>query len=573
MLALLVSVMGLLAACSEPETPDKVIIEPEPKAGMTVIANARIHTVDAADTLLEAGAMAFGEDGTIEGIGDTEAILAAFPGAEVLDLGGRTIVPGLIDSHAHLAGLAQSFTRANLVGTKSLDEVLERLREFESTLPEGAWLLGRGWDQNDWPEQSFPDRSDLDAAFPDRAVWLRRIDGHAGWANSRAIAEADRDLAGEWQENGGFIHRGADGQPTGIFIDKAMNWVERAVPPDSPELMSRALDMATHALVSQGLTGVHEAGTSLELLRLYQAKIAAGQMPLRIYAMADGVNEALQWLCENGPFSNPSGLLLMRSVKLYADGALGSRGAALLADYSDGPGNRGLMFMDAETLDGQLDRVLSCGLQVGVHAIGDRANREVLDALARVAPDYPENPGRHRLEHAQIIDPSDIPRFAELGVIAAMQPTHATSDMYWAGDRLGEARLSGAYAWHSLDEHGAHLALGSDFPVEDVNPMLGLYAYVTRQDLDGWPEGGWQPQERMSRADALRGFTVDAAYAGFMEDQVGSLEIGKQADFVVLDRDVMTVPERQIPATRVLQTWVAGKRVFEIPQERRKSRP
>jgi hypothetical protein len=528
-----------------------------------LVSNARLYTFDDQNAWHERGAMAISPDGELLEVGPEADMLEHFSKARRVDLGGQTVIPGLIDAHAHLAGLAQSFTRANLIGANSKAEVLDRLREFEQTLPKGAWLLGRGWDQNDWPEKTFPSRADLDQAFPERPVWLRRVDGHAGWANSRAIAEVDRDLAGDWQEQGGFIHRDDAGEPTGIFIDKAMAWVEHAVPPDSPELMSRALDMATYAMVSQGLTGVHEAGTSLDLVRLYQAKIAAGDLPVRIYAMADGMNESLDWLCENGVYDDPSGLLLMRSVKLYADGALGSRGAALLADYSDDPGNSGLVFMGAEEIDEQLRRVFSCGLQVGIHTIGDRANREMLDALERVAPEFPDNPGRHRLEHAQILDAADIPRFARLEVIAAMQPTHATSDMYWAEDRLGSERILGAYAWVSLLESGARLALGSDFPVEEVNPMLGIYAAVTRQDLEGWPEGGWLPQERLTREAAIRGFTIDAAWAAFMEDRVGSLEAGKQADFIVLDRDIMQVPEREIPDTRVLQTWVGGKKVYQ----------
>lgn len=552
----------LLAACKESTAPSEPVLEVTPREDVTMIRNARIYTFDASSTVLEGGSMAFAQDGTIEGIGDDEAMLKAFPGAKLIDLGGKTVIPGLIDSHAHLAGLAQSFTRANLVGAENKVEVIRRLREFEAGLPEGAWLLGRGWDQNDWPEQVFPNRQDLDAVFPDRAVWLRRVDGHAGWANSKAIAEADRDLSGDWQEKGGFIHRDERGEASGIFIDKAMGVIEKAVPPDSPELMSKALDLATEAMVSQGLTGVHEAGTSLELLNLYRQKIAAGAMPVRIYAMADGMNEALDWLCENGPFDDPSGRLLMRSVKLYADGALGSRGAALLEDYSDDPGNQGLMFMEAETIDDRLRRVMSCGLQSGTHTIGDRANREMLDALERIIPEFPDNPGRHRLEHAQILDLADIPRFANLGVIAAMQPTHATSDMYWADERLGETRIKGAYAWQSLVRSGARLALGSDFPVEAVDPMLGIYAAVTRQDLEGWPEGAWLPEERLTREQALRGFTIDAAYAGFMEDRVGSLEAGKEADFIVLDQDIMQIPVEEIPALKVEQTWVDGVKVY-----------
>jgi predicted amidohydrolase YtcJ len=278
--------------------------------------------------------------------------------------------------------------------------------------------------------------------------------------------------------------------------------------------------------------------------------------------MADGMQETTAWLCEEGPLNDPSGRLFMRSVKLYADGALGSRGAALLADYTDDPGNRGLMFISLDEMEAALRRVFSCGLQAGVHAIGDAANRQVLDAYEKALADFPENPGRHRMEHAQILHPDDIPRFSGLGVIAAMQPTHATSDMYWADERLGPERLAGAYAWQSLLDSGARLAFGSDFPVEQVNPMLGIHAAVTRQDLEGWPEGGWLPEQRVSREDAIRAFTLDAAYAGFMEQLTGSLETGKRADFIVLDQDIMQIPAADIASLRVAETWLDGERVF-----------
>ena len=541
------------------DEPDTAAPE-EPR--VTLIRNARIYTFDIGDTVLEKGSLAFSADGHIEGIGDDGAMLRAFPDAKVIDLGGKTVLPGLIDSHGHLYGLALSYTQANLVGSESKQEVLQRLLEFEKGLGEGEWLLGRGWDQNDWPDTSFPDRSDLDALFPDRPVWLRRIDGHAAWANSMALAQADRDLSGGWQLDGGMIHRDAEGRPTGIFIDRAMALVEQAVPPLSGALMASALDAAMADLSSLGLTGVHDPGVDQDVIALYREKIAADAFPLRVYAMADGVNETFEWLCDEGAVVDPSGRMVMRSVKLYADGALGSRGAALLEDYSDEAGNRGLLFLQQDELEDQIGRVFACGLQSAVHAIGDAANRQVLDAYAALLPAYPDNPGRHRIEHAQILDPADLPRFAQLGIIAAMQPIHATSDMYWADERLGPERLAGAYAWDSLADSGARLAFGSDFPVEAVNPMLGIYAAVTRQDLVGWPDGGWLPRERLDRAAAVRAYTLGAAWAGFMEDAVGSLEMGKWADFIVLDRDLMRVPESEIPQVQVEQTWVDGRPVY-----------
>lgn len=552
----------LLISCSDTGTGESTDVSAVEEGAVILISNARIYTFDTGNTVLESGSMAFTRDGEILGIGANEPMSRIYAGARHINLDGKTVLPGLIDSHGHLYGLALSFTMADLSGTRSKADVINRLREFESGLPENEWLLGRGWDQNDWPEQAFPDRADLDAEFPDRPVWLRRIDGHAAWGNSLAIAQADRDLAGDWQPEGGFIHRGPAGEPSGIFIDGAMDYVDKAVPETSPELVDAALDLATNAMVSLGLTGVHDPGVDRGVIALYQKKIAQGAFPIRVYAMADGMQETTDWLCKEGPLEDPSGRLFMRSVKLYADGALGSRGAALLEDYADDPGNRGLMFIGADEMEAAIRRVLSCGLQAGVHAIGDAANRQVLDAYERALAEFPENPGRHRMEHAQIIHPDDISRFSELGVIAAMQPTHATSDMYWADERLGPERLAGAYAWQSLLDSGARLALGSDFPVEQVNPMLGIHAAVTRQDMEGWPEGGWVPEERMTREDAIRAFTLDAAYAGFMEKLTGSLEMGKRADFIVLDQDIMQIPAADIVRLRVAETWVDGERVF-----------
>ncbi len=550
-----------IAACGrEPEQVAEPVRVENPPSQVQLIYNARIYTVD--DQQPTAEAMAFDGRGEILGIGDSSTMRMLYPGAQHRNLDGLVVIPGLIDSHAHLHGLAVSLSQAGLTGTSGKEEIVGVLKRHEATLAEGDWLLGRGWDQNDWPEKSFPTRRDLDAHFPDRPVWLERIDGHAGWANSAALALADRDLTGAWQPEGGFIHRDAAGQPTGILVDRAMAMLDGLVPPASEELLVDSLDRALQHMTSLGLTGVHEMGAGQDIVERYARRIEAGRFPARVYVFSDGAGATLDWMCGNGALEHPSGRLLLRAVKLYEDGALGSRGAALLSDYTDDPGNVGLLFQDQERLRAQIDKALGCGFQVGLHAIGDRGNREVLDALEYTMMQHPANPGRHRIEHAQVLTADDIPRFAKLGVIAAMQPTHATSDMYWAEDRVGPERIRFAYTWRSLADSGARLAFGSDFPVEEVNPMLGLYAAVTRRDLEGWPEGGWYPEEAVTRQEALRGFTLDAAYAAFMEDRVGSLEVGKRADFVVLDRDIMEVPAEEIPRTQVLETWLDGRVVF-----------
>ncbi len=564
------SMLLVLPGCDRPVTdPAPAGASPPEDAAtagpgnVTLVFNGLIYTLDPGNTVVHGGAMTLSEEGEILAIGSDEPMKAAYPDAVQHDLQGRAVFPGLIDAHAHFIGLAMTLTQADLVGAGSVEEVIERLKAFESTLGPGDWLVGRGWDQNDWPGQQFPTRDDLDAAFPERIVWLERIDGHAGWANSAALAEVDRDLSGDWQPQGGRIHRDANGEPTGIFIDKATAMLDQLVPPVSEERLQSAIDQATEILLSQGLTGVHDAGLGWEHIQLLKDRADQRRLGLRVYAMVNGVGEALEQLCANGYLQHPSGRLLSRSMKLYADGALGSRGAALLADYSDEPGSRGLLFVSDEEMQSAIRKALSCNIQVGVHAIGDDGNRQVLDAYASAIPDYPQNPGRHRMEHAQVIALEDIQRFADLGIIASMQPIHATSDMYWAGERVGPERIQGAYAWRRLLDAGVRLALGSDFPVEQVNPMLGIYAAVTRQDLEGHPPGGWYPGQVLTRLEALRGFTVDAAWAAFMENEVGSLEAGKRADFVVVDRDLMTVDAAEIPGAKVLETWLDGQMVWQ----------
>lgn len=529
--------------------------------GIDTLLIGRIYPT--ATTTEPVAALAFDADGRVLASGSAPSVRALLEerGNEVREVvQDGTVIPGLIDAHGHLMGLGESLMQADLVGTLGLDQIIERLRAKEGDLPDGAWLLGRGWDQNDWAVAEFPAAADLDREFPERPVWLERVDGHAGWANSAALRAAGihRDTP---DPEGGRILRDDKGAPTGVLIDNAMNLVVRKLPAPDRAWQRRALRTALDAAVAAGLTGVHDAGVSREGLALYRELADDELLPLRVYAMADGASGALDDLCRDGLYRHAGGRLEMRAVKLYADGALGSRGAALLADYADEPGNRGLLVEASERLAAIIRRAAGCSVQPAVHAIGDRANRAVLDAYASLTPEQRKQL-RPRVEHAQVVDPDDIPRFAQLGVIASMQPTHATSDMPWAEKRVGASRLRGAYAWRRFLDSGAALALGSDFPVERVDPVLGLYAAVNRQDAQGKPDGGWLPDQRMTLAEAIDGFTRGAAYAGHAEAEVGTLEAGKRADFVVLATDPFKLRGRGLLALKIRSTWVDGEQVW-----------
>ncbi|PSQ83497.1 MAG: amidohydrolase [Bacteroidetes bacterium QS_7_67_15] len=560
----------LLAALLALAVPLSATAQQQDAAPVAVLTGAEaIYTADPDRPTAEAFAM---QNGRLLMVGSAERVHAAYPDARRLDAEGRTVVPGFIDAHAHLMGLGESLLQADLVGTDSPQDIVQRLQSFaeERDLPEGAWLTGRGWDQNDWPgDTSFPTREVLDDAFPERPVWLTRIDGHAGWANTAALEAAGLQRIQRADDpEGGKIIRGDGGAPTGVFVDAAMQMVEEARPELTRAERAEGLQRALQKTRRQGLTSVHEAGVGRDVIGLYKEAIDDGRFPLRVYAMIDGRGDAFDHYCNEGPLVGPRGLgyrgrLAVRSVKFYMDGALGSRGAALLEDYSDDAGNRGLLRREPAAFRRDVAAALDCGFQVNTHAIGDRANHVVLDAYEDArTPAREADPGRHRIEHAQILAPQDLERFAALGVIASMQPTHATSDMPWADERLGEERLDGAYAWKSLAESGAHLAFGSDFPVEDASVIEGFYAAVTRQDAGGAPEGGWHPEERVSRRAALRGFTLGAAYAAFQEDDIGSLEPGKRADFVLLSQDIMQAPASNILDTEVEATYLDGEKVY-----------
>lgn len=531
---------------------------PAATAAETVIHNITGHT-SSASGLRDFSVLVFGDDGRVIATGDAD-LRERYPQARHIDGRGRFVLPGLIDAHAHLSDQGFLQTSLDLAGTPSLADAVERISGWAAEHPRARFITGRGWNQVLWEGKAFPTAADIDRRVADRPVWLRRIDGHAGWANSRML-----ELAGIDDDTpdppGGRILRDSNGKATGVFIDRAMDLVDATIPPPGKEELRDAYLAAAESLTALGLTGVHDAGVSIREAEVLISMADNDELDLRVYAMLSEAGENLDAL-EEPLIAYGDDRLDIRSVKLFSDGALGSRGAALIEPYSDDPENRGLAFQDTATLEAKVRKANERGFQVGIHAIGDLGNRQSLDAFEAVQDGKP-SPLRNRIEHAQVIAPEDLPRFAELGIIASMQPIHATSDMNMAEDRVGPERILGAYAWRRLKDSGAVIAAGSDFPVELPNPFLGLYAAVTREDRDGHPRGGWYPEEAMSRAEALHAFTLAAAYAAHQETRTGSLETGKWADFIIVDRDYFNVAASEIDDTRVLETWIGGERVFQ----------
>lgn len=526
-----------------------------------LVTNANGYTLDAKGELKRFTGLVVGDDGKVERLLDGRGKRPKLGKLDhQLDAGGRTLLPGLIDAHGHVMELGLRALTVDLGGTKTLDEALAKIRAYAAANPTRRWIVGGGWNQVSWGLGRFPTAAELDRAVADRPVWLSRVDGHASWANTRALAAAGV-TAKTADPAGGRIDRDTAGNPAGVFVDAAADLVRRVVPPPGAVEQDAALAKALEIMASVGLTGVGDAGISPETWNLYRRFGDEGRLTARIYAMAGGM-DALDRIAPLKPTGWLYGdRLALNAVKIYADGALGSRGAWLKAPYSDDPKNRGLKFVKETRLQNWISRAQMMGIQVAVHAIGDAANAEVLDAYAEVAPTY-GNRLRNRIEHAQVVDPRDIPRFARLGIIASIQPTRATSDKAMAGDRLGETRLAGAYAWKSLLAGGVAVAAGSDFPVEAPNPFYGIHAAVTRQDRQGQPPGGWRAQEALTPLQAFAAFTTGAAYAARAEDRFGTLEPGKWADFVIVDRDIFAVPPAEIWKTAVEETWVGGKRVF-----------
>lgn len=546
----------LLTLLGIPLLPGRVAAADSPAD--LIVTGATVHTVD--DALGSVNAFAV-RGGRFVFVGDgAQAMRLRGDGTQLLDLSGATVLPGLIDAHLHLTDIGLALHEVNLDGASSLDEVIRRTVAFAKTSSDG-WILGEGWDQNLWPQPIFPTHAALSAAITDRPVALDRVDGHAIFVNAKAMQIAGITKATA-DPPGGRIVRGADGEPTGVFVDNAARLVYRVIPPPTHQQLRRAALAAAAECHRWGVTAIGEARTSAADLTVYRELAASGELALRNYTRLEDDEALLKEQLAAGPVSAEyDGHLWIRGIKLFADGALGSRGAALLAPYSDDPGNSGLLRTTQAHIEEVAERALRAGFQMSVHAIGDRANRMVLDAYEEALSRVPVHDHRFRIEHVQVIAPQDLPRISQLQLIASMQTTHATSDMAWAQDRLGPERVKGAYAWRSILERGTILANGTDAPVEPVNSLRTFHAAIARQNERNQPPGGWYPDQRMTRDEALRSMTIWAARANFQETLIGSISPGKYADFVVMDRDWMTVPAEEIMGTSIVATYFSGNKV------------
>lgn len=548
-------VVFFLSGCGLKENADLLLI------------NGRIITVNDINPNAEAVAV---RDGRIVEVGATAALQAKYVALQTEDLKGAAVFPGFIDAHLHMNGLGRSLMELDLVGTTSYDEILKLVEARVNSAPANEWITGRGWDQNDWTVKEFPTNEKLNACSGNYFVMLKRIDGHALLVNHKVLTAAGI-TANTPDPPGGLIVKDSKGNPTGVLIDNAKYLAEKIKPVPTRDDDSLALERAMESCLKAGLTSVHDAGVEPEMIALYKTLSKRGKLKTRVYAMLDGSNPSLltEYFSAKRDTVEQDHFLKIASVKLYADGALGSRGAALLEPYSDSPGQTGLAVTDPEEMRSIAERALENGYQVCIHAIGDRGNRMALDAYEKALL-HTKTYGldkRLRIEHAQVVNEFDIPRFAKLGVIASMQPTHCTSDMYWAEERVGPKRILGAYAWRKFMENGTVICNGSDAPVESNDPLWGIYAAVTRQDQKGFPPDGWYPDQKMNAMEAIKGFTVNAAYAAFEEKLKGSIEKGKLADMVVLDKDLTAIEPKEILSTSVVMTIVGGRILYRKTSE------
>ena len=532
--------LPLLMACSAKKQADLLVF------------NARIYTVDA--QFAQAEAMAI-KNGKIIGIGKTAELNKEFQAKDSLNAEGKSIYPGFIDGHAHFLAYGQGLQTVDLVGTQSWAEIVEKVKNFAAQNPEG-WILGRGWDQNDWADKRFPSNELLNQLFPDRPVLLNRVDGHAAIANHKAL-----ELAGIKPGQtliGGEIGM-SNGQLNGLLVDNAVDLVASKIPAPSKEQLNKALLAAQENCFAVGLTTVVDCGLDHQLIPVIDELQQQNELKMRLFVMLSDKKSNYDYLFKNGAFKTDR--LNVSSFKVYADGALGSRGACLLKHYSDQPGYSGFLLSKKEHFETVAKQIADKGFQMCTHAIGDSANREILNIYAKVLNG--KNDRRWRIEHAQVVNPADFKLFGQNNVVPSVQPTHATSDMYWAGERLGEERLKGAYAYQDLLKQNGWLVLGTDFPVEQINPMLTFYAAVVRKDSKGWPEKGFQTENALSREETLKGMTIWAAKGNFEEQEKGSLEVGKFADFIILDQDIMQAPPTDLLKTKVLATYLNGEKVYQ----------
>lgn len=529
----------------------------------TLVDNVNGVTVDEQGRVQTFAALVFGEDGRIKSV---HARKDKLPKTEYrIDGKGRTMIPGLIDAHLHVMGLGFASLTLDLSGTRSLAEAQAKIAAYAQANPDRAWITGGGWNQELWGLGRFPTAAELDAVAGGRPVWLERVDGHAGWASSAALVAAGVTAATK-DPAGGRVERLTGGKPAGVLVDNAKALVERVLPAPRGSDRDLAFEAAQRLLVARGITAVADMGTTIEDWQAFRRAGDSGRLQLRIMSYAAGVDamnliagsEPSPWLYDDR--------LRLTGVKLYLDGALGSRGAWLIEPYADDPGNRGLALTGETQLRNLMSRAAMDGFQIAVHAIGDRANTAALDAIEELGGTY-KGDRRWRIEHAQVAAPADIARFGKLGAIASMQPIHQVSDRTMAEARLGPARLAGAYAWRSIASGGARLAFGSDAPVEIPDPFAGMAAALTREDAAGQPFGGWQPQERVGREAALAGYTSAGAYAGFAETRIGRIAPGLRADFVLIDVDPMLATPDALRKARVSETWIAGRKVFSAARE------
>ena len=530
---------GILTACGSKKQAD------------LIVQNGKVYTVDDQFSVAEAFVVV---DGKIVELGSSAAILAAYDAPEIIDAQGKAVFPGFIDAHAHFLRYGQGLQNANLVGTKSWEQILTQLQAFADENKEG-WIIGRGWDQNDWQQKEFPNKGKLDSLFPNRPVMLSRVDGHAVIANQAALDLA-KIVAGQKLTGGEVVTK--NGKLTGLLIDNAVDLVSSVIPAFTANQNKEALLDAAKNCFAVGLTTVDDCGIDFTDVNFIDSLQKAGDLKMRLYVMLSDAQKNYDFLFKNGKIKTD--FLNVRSFKVYGDGALGSRGACLLSPYQDAPTNSGFLLSNQQHFKDVAQKIAEHDFQMCTHAIGDSANRTILKIYADVLKG--KNDKRWRIEHAQVVNPSDFKMFGDFNIVPSVQPTHATSDMYWAKDRLGNERVKSAYAYQQLLKQNGWLPLGTDFPVEDINPIYTFYASVIRKDLQQIPAGGFQMENALSRENTLRGMTIWGAYANFEEKERGSIEAGKMADFVILEEDLMKIPKEKLRNVKVLNTFVGGEKVY-----------